>query len=120
MSPAADEIAKIEHELAILRERYAIFQRGANWVRHFLIVAGIVAAGLILWRLILGDFFGAILIAILCGIMLVSSIGYRKWRLIDIVSEMRFPQHGGSEAREIEEMIADREKRLAETKARPI
>ena len=31
MGPAADEIAKIEHELAILRERYAIFQRGANW-----------------------------------------------------------------------------------------
>jgi hypothetical protein len=119
MSPAADEIAKIEHELAILRERYTLYQRGAVWVRRTLIVAGIVVAGLILWRLILGDFFGTALITILCGAMLASSIGYRKWRLIDIVSEIRTMPHGRSEAREIEEMIALREKGLAGLKGRP-
>ena len=48
MGSSADEIAKIEHELAILRERYAIYQRGAEWVRRTLIVAVIVIAGLIL------------------------------------------------------------------------
>jgi hypothetical protein len=119
MASSADEIAKIEHELAILRERYALYQRGAEWVRRTLIAAGIVIAGLILWRIILGDVFGAILIVIICVIMLLGGIRYRRRRLIDIVSEIRVMPHGRSEAREIEEMIAQREKRLAELKARP-
>jgi hypothetical protein len=119
MGSSADEIAKIEHELAILRERYAIYQRGAEWVRRTLIVAAIVIAGLILWRLILGDFFGTVLIVIICAITLLAGIHYRKRRLIDIVSEIRVMPHGRSEAREIEEMITLREKRLAELKGRP-
>jgi hypothetical protein len=37
MSPAAAEIAKIEHELDILRSRYAIFQRWAKIMKWFFI-----------------------------------------------------------------------------------
>jgi hypothetical protein len=87
-------------------------------VRRTLIVAGIVIAALILWRIILGDFFGAILIVIVCVGVLLCSIRYRKQRLIDIVSEIRVSPHGRSEAREIEGMIALREQRLAEIKRR--
>ena len=119
MSNGNGEVAKIEHELAILRDRYALYQRGAEWVRRTLIVASIVIAGLILWRIILGDFFGTILVVIICVSTLLAGIRYRKRRLIDIVSEARFPHRGRSEAREIEEMIALREKRLAEIKNRP-
>ncbi len=54
MNRAADEIAKIEHELAMLRERYAIFQRGAEWVRRTLIAACVVVMGLVVWTLVLG------------------------------------------------------------------
>jgi hypothetical protein len=118
MSDSTAEIAKIEHELAILRERYAIYQRGAEWVRRTLIAAGVVIAGLILWRIILGDFFGVVLIVIVCVIISLGSIRYLRQRLIDIVSETRFPQRGRSEAREIEEMIALREEHLAKIKGR--
>jgi hypothetical protein len=74
MSDGTAEIAQVEHELAMLRERHAIYQRGAEWVRRTLIGAGIVIAGLILWRIILGDFFGAVLIVIICIGALLGSI----------------------------------------------
>jgi hypothetical protein len=119
MSDGSAEIAEIEHQLAILRERYAIYQRGAEWVRRTLIAAGVVIAGLILWRIILDDLFGTVLIVIICVIILLGSIPYRRQRLIDIVSQKRFPQRGPSDAREIEEMIALREKGLAGLKGRP-
>jgi len=117
MNGAADEIAKIEHELTTLRERYTIFQRGAEWVRRTLIAACVVLVGLVIWRLVLGDVFGAVLVVILSGIVLVSSLPYRKRRLIDIVSESGIAFYRGrSGAREVEQMIALREKRLTELK----
>ena len=117
MNGAADEIAKIEHELTMLRERYTIFRRGAEWVRRTLIAACVVLVGLVVWRLVLGDVFGAVLVVVIGGIAMVSSLPYRKRRLIDIVSESGFAFHRGrSGAREVEEMITLREKRLTEIK----
>jgi hypothetical protein len=124
MSGSADEIARIENELDILRNRYALFRRGAEWVRWTLIAAGAVLAGLVLWRLILGDIFGAILVITFGVMFALSGWHYRRRRLIDLVSQswIWIPTgggtlplaRGGSEAREIEAMIAQREKRLAE------
>jgi hypothetical protein len=117
MADNAAEIAKIEHEIDILRARYALFERGAEWLRRTLVAAGIILAGLILWRIILGDFFGAVLVVIICVSTWLGVLRYRKKRLIDLVSATRFPQFfGPSEAREIQTMIAMREKRLAEIK----
>jgi hypothetical protein len=118
MSPAADEIARIEHELEILRSRYAVFGRGAEWVRRTLIVAGFIVACLILWRVLHGDFFGTAMIVVVCATGLLIVVSSRKDRLIDIVSPIRVRPSSLSEAQEIEEMIALREKRLAELKER--
>jgi hypothetical protein len=121
MSDRTAEIAKIEHELAILRERYALYQRGVQWVRYALIGAATVLAGLIIWRLVLGDFFGAILVGVFCIIFALVLHDYRRRRLIDIISEAYVytlpSRRSSSEAREIEEMVAKCERRLAELKA---
>jgi hypothetical protein len=109
MTGGADEIARIEHELARLRERHALFLRGAAWVRRTFFGACAVLAGLVVWRLILGDFFGAVLAAIMGLIFLLWCLPYRrKRRLTDLLG-----------AREVEEMIFLREKRLAELRRRP-
>ena len=113
MAGHTGEIATIEHELAMLRERYAIYQRGAVWARRTLVAAGLVIAGLILWRLVLGDVFGAALVVILCVIVAVGALPYRKRRLIDLVSITSSPMRSGSDAHQVERMIAQREKRLA-------
>ena len=82
-----------------------------------MIAACVVLVGLVIWRLVLGDVFGAVLVVILSGIVLVSSLPYRKRRLIDIVSESGIAFYRGrSGAREVEQMIALREKRLTELK----
>jgi hypothetical protein len=119
MSPAPDEIARIEHELDILRSRYAIFQRGAEWARRTLIVAALIVACLILWRVLHNDLLGTAMIVVICTAGLLIIIRSRKDRLIDIVSPIRVRPSSLSEAQEIEEMIALREKRLAELKASP-
>jgi hypothetical protein len=119
MSPAADEIARIEHELDILRSRYAIFQRGAEWVRRTLIVAGLIVACLILWRLLHNDLLGTAMIVVICTAGLLIIVSSWKDRLIDVVSPIRVRPSDLSEAQEIEEMIALREKRLAELRHHP-
>jgi hypothetical protein len=120
MSDGAAEIAQIEHEFAILRDRYALYHRGAAWVRRTLIGACAIVAGLIAWRLVLGDFFGVVLTIIFSAIFGLWCLPYRKRRLIDIVSEARIPIYSGRRgAREVEDMIALREKRLAELKGLP-
>ena len=106
MASSADEVARIEHELAMLRERLTIFQRGAEWVRRAFFGTCVVMAGLIVWRLALGDFFGAVLVAIMGLIFALWCLPYRhNRRLTDLLG-----------ARETEEMIVLREKRLAKLK----
>ena len=96
MAPSADEIAKIEYELAMLRERHALILRGAEWVRWAFFGACMVLAGLIVWRVVLGDFFGAVLIAIMCLIFGLWCLPYRRRRrLTDLLG-----------AREVEEMMS--------------
>ena len=80
-----------------------------KWVRRTFFGACAVLAGLIVWRLILGDFFGAVLVAVMSLIFVLWCLPYRrKRRLTDLLG-----------AREVEEMIVLREKRLAEIKRRP-
>ena len=112
MTGSADEIDKIERELDHLRERYATFQWVAVWTPRILIVACVVCAGATVGEIILGDILGAVWFMILLVFFAVFGLQYRKQRPIDVISMPGF----GTNAREVEEMIAQRERRLAELK----
>ena len=111
----------------MLRERYAIFQRGAEWLRRTLIAACMVVTGLLVWTLALGNLLAADAIVIVC-LVFISSLFYSDFRLVDLVSGKRILVAGGahanpfdrrsSGAREIEEMIMLRERRLADLRGR--
>jgi hypothetical protein len=130
MNRAADETAKIEHELDILRSRYAIFVRWARITKWYAMAAAVFATCLALTYAPLHDplavfVVAAMVIVFVAGLYLVRD---RNWRWIDAVSPAPgwphapgfWPRRGvESEAIAIEAMIAEREKRLAEIKARP-
>ena len=114
MTSRADEIAKLQHELELLRERRAIYQRGALWVRRTFIAAGIVLAGLVIWKLVLADIFGAVVIVLISASLVLGSLRYRR-RGPDLLSQLTISWYGTrGDHREVEEMISVREKRLAE------
>ena len=121
MSPAADEIAKIEHELDILRSRYAIFQRWARIMKWFFISLAVAVTAAIVSYGIVRDPLVAIVMTVVAVVIAGGAYvtrGDRNRRWIDVASPG--PDYGRqSEATAIETMIADREKRLAEIKARP-
>ena len=123
MGPAADEIAKIEHELDILRSRYVIFQRWARIMKWFSITLAVVVTAAIVSYGIVRDPLVAVVMTVVVvviagGAYLMPGSAYR-W--IDLASPSPGWRCGGpkSEAVAVEAMIADREKRLAELKARP-
>ena len=128
MTTNAAEIAKIEHELDILRSRYAIFAYWATVVKWVFMAAAVIVVALIL---ILGVFrdpllagFMAFVIAAIVGTIYLGMRGKLRW--IDVVSPAPWPRGFGwggasifergprSEAVVVEDMIADREARLAE------
>jgi hypothetical protein len=134
MSPAPDEVARIEHELDILRSRYAIFQRWARITKWYCIGIAVTVPAALIWYamryVVAFDPFiaGFMIIATLlvcAGLYLARD---RNWRWIDAVSPPpgwpRAPGFGPwkgpqSEAIAIEAMIAEREARLAALKRRP-
>jgi hypothetical protein len=143
MTGAETEIQRIEHELQILRARYALFAKCARVMKVFCAVV-IPLTGVLLVVLILRAFpedvtaalffigmyiVVAAIITWLCLSMSPPGGGPRHWldasRMIDIVSPQ--PPVVGyrrtwpfSEAQAIERMITGREQRLAEIReARP-
>jgi hypothetical protein len=122
MSPAPDEIARIEHELDILRSRYAIFQRWAKIAKWFFIGLAMTLLLALVGYGTVYDPLAAVIVSMIFlmiggGLYLTGNVtGRDRW--IDIAAPG--PAYGRqSEATAIETMIADREKRLAEIKARP-
>jgi hypothetical protein len=126
MTDNAAEIAKIEHELEILRTRYATFERWAKVVKSFVIgIAAIVSVTTIGYGVIYDPLVAALVIlvvAVIAGAFYLTG-DYRAIRWIDVVSPPPgwpreigwFPHRGpASEAIAIESMIAIREARLAE------
>ena len=141
MAGGEAEIERIEHELEILRARYALFEKWGRITKVFL--ATVIPASLILIvvlsvRAIPNDlFFGLFIGGMICVAVGLLWFGVRlgplcpnsraqNWRAIDMVSPQPYPSDffpwnrffSGplSEAQEIEDMIAVREKRLAELK----
>jgi hypothetical protein len=131
MSPAADEIARIEHELDILRSRYAIFERWAKIMKWFSIsLAVVVTAAIVGYGIVRDPLVAAVmaLVVVVIGgaIYLIRDSSAYRWiyltrassadRWIDSVSPSPGWRCGGpkSEAAAIETMIAEREARLAD------
>jgi hypothetical protein len=109
------ELARIDHELSILRERYANFERNARWVDRFVSGGSIAVAG-----------FGGIVLAagrswglpfLLVGLLIWAGGYYvgKDGRTMDVVSHT-FRGSLRSEAEAVVQMIAEREQRLAELK----
>jgi len=149
MTGTGTEIQRIEHELRILRARYALFAKCARIMKVFCAVV-IPLTGVLLVVLILRAFpedvtaalffigiytSTAAIIAWLCLSRSPPEGGPRHWldawRMIDHISPQPYPSGGFfpfyrrntgpfSEAQEIERMITVREQRLAEIReARP-
>jgi hypothetical protein len=114
MTGGAEEIAKIERELDHLRERYAIFQRYGVWALWVWMALVLAFAGFTLESLIRGNLVGAIVPFIGLVIAAVAAFRHRGQRLIDVLSMPGF----GTNAREVERIIAERETRVAELKGR--
>ncbi|HXW27175.1 MAG TPA: hypothetical protein VEK73_20690 [Xanthobacteraceae bacterium] len=123
----ADEIAQIEHELSILRERYGHFQRGARRVHRFMLGTSLVLAGVGGALLIAGRSIG--LPALLLGLLMSVWLYHVKTDdMMDAVSDVG-PTGGWevmafspvrSEAKAVARMIAEREQRLTLLKRRAL
>jgi hypothetical protein len=118
MTPASDEIAKIEHELEILRSRYSIFERWAKITRWYVIGAAVIASSALVGYAFFHDplvgAFAAVIVMIIGGLLCLARDNDIRW--IDVVSWWpwgRIYNIGPkSEAVAIETMIAEREARL--------
>ena len=144
MTGAETEIQRIEHELQILRARYALFEKCARIMKAFCAVV-IPLSAVLLVVLILRAFPEDVTIALFFIGMLTSGCCHHyywirlswpppeggprhwldAWRMIDYISPQPYPsgyffpwyrRNTGpfSEAQEIERMITVREQRLAE------
>jgi hypothetical protein len=130
MSPAPDEVARIEHELDILRSRYAIFQRWARVTKWFFIVVAAIVPPIIAIFVSDGVVRDPLAAAVVAAIVLVIGGGLyltrnRNYRWIDVVSippgwpwGRVFNIGPKSEAAAIETMIAEREARLVDVRKR--
>jgi hypothetical protein len=123
MNRAADETAKIEHELEILRSRYAIFRRWARITKWYVIVVAVIVT---CFAVAYAPFHDPLAVVVVAAMVILYVGGLylarnRDYRWIDAVSPPPGWPHGNmfgigpkSEAAAIETMIADREARLAD------
>lgn len=128
-----EEVARIEHELGILRERHARFVYWSGVVRVwviffgiFLAVVGLASSAYVCMQAFTYDFTIGVFAAGMSAVVL--ALAWLSWRAIkvsptgwiDLVSQQRGPSWGGglsggryvSEAEAIEDMITNREARL--------
>jgi hypothetical protein len=129
------EISQLEHELEILRSRYALMERGRRALKIFFVVMlpplAIVIAGVAVYALVTDIVVGLYIVGITVAAAVLVWIGRdtkepsaavkRPLRWIDKVSLPGFSDgfhfhQQLSDAQVIEEMIALREKRLGELK----
>jgi uncharacterized membrane protein len=115
MDRAADETAKIEHELEILRSRYGIMVRWARIMKWYVIGLAVVLTSVGVGY---GLVYDPLVAAIIAVVVTVLGVAFyltrdRNWRWIDCASP-RAEYAKISEAAAIETMIAEREARLAD------
>jgi hypothetical protein len=126
MTDNAAEIAKIEHELEILRSRYAIFAYWARVVKWFCIAAAVIIPALLALAATPHPVMALFMTFFIVFVVLVfwlASPGTGRFRWIDLVSPGPRVAWGGfakmpaSEAMAIESMITQREARLADLRS---
>jgi hypothetical protein len=128
------EIDQIQRELAILRDRYALYGRCARMLRGFFIyLMPVVALACALGAFQFDSAYGLFLLAVVLVVAAIAalSMGAYGIRWIDVASQYGFPGRDlgifnpyffypdagpapRSDAEFLERQIADREKRLSE------
>ena len=89
MADNAAEIAKIEHELEILRSRYAIFERWAKVAKWFVIGVAVIVSATIIGYGLIHDLLVAMLMTLVVVVIAAAFYltgDYRALRWIDVVS----------------------------------
>jgi hypothetical protein len=131
----ADEIRQIEHDLQNLERRYGALQDAVSWLKVGFGANVAALIGFAAWGVIIGN-AGLVVIALVllmvCGLgVLVGPVSLgaglawsgRRARWIDVVGwnppGALGVSVGCSEAMAVEDMIADRRRRLAQLRARP-
>jgi hypothetical protein len=130
------EIAQIIHELGVLRNRYALYERGARMLRTTFLVWVPLVVVLILGAIfkvivadtLMGAFFLGIVVVPSALMWFLVGLDRRRTRWIDIASMQTSPfgmyammlpghAHRSSDASLIEDQIAQREHRLAQLRS---
>jgi hypothetical protein len=116
-----DEAARLQHELAMLRERYAIIERNGRRIKVFCLLTPIPlisVAVYALWKdFVAAAFFLAFIAIIAILLRLLRTEKAEPFRWIDFGTpspSMSEFAPGPSEARKVEAVIAEREARLRE------
>jgi hypothetical protein len=136
------EIQRLRHELEVLRNRYAIYQRGGRrlriyfmiWFPLFALLIAALLVKVVLFDPYMGGFLIALTVIVLLTMWLVSdrkatNAGGGRSRWVDLASTPlspfsltpgipAFSVRRRSDAEIVEEQIAARERRLAELEMR--
>jgi hypothetical protein len=117
---AIQERARIEHELDILRLRYSMMQRTGKLATSAAVASCGAATAAVIYFLILQNLTGIITFSVIALCLALSAVLVSRKLWIDYIT----PQIWGpiwmgvkSERTAIEEMIAERERRLSDLKA---
>jgi hypothetical protein len=111
----SEEIARLEQELAELRQHYAQLERNGWMTKRgsmFMLAALAVFIGYLLWADFVMGAFAVVVSAAIAALVWFLPAGNRRW--IDAGTPMGELESGPSQARKVEQWIADREARLAE------
>ncbi|CAN7733304.1 hypothetical protein LJR220_001899 [Bradyrhizobium sp. LjRoot220] len=114
MAPA-EEIARLEHELAELRSHYAHLERNGRVMKRgsvIMLAAFAAFIGYLLWTDFVMGALAVVVSATIAALVWFMPASGRRW--IDAGTPMGEFEIGPSRARKVEQWIADREARLAE------
>jgi hypothetical protein len=120
MSDVNDEVAQIEHELGVLRSRYALMERSARITKVAFIVFLVIMAALAIFAIAEWNVPAIFMSLIILVAAALQVLLFPNTRWIDIVTPEPFAARTfarrTSEAEIVESQIAKRELRLADIK----
>jgi glutathione S-transferase len=114
----AEEIARLERELAALRSQYVNLARNGRVAKRsvvFLLAALAVLLGYLLWKDFVMGAFALIMAAAFAALVWLTRP--RTFRWIDVGTPTGEFHVGPSQAQKVEQWIADRESRLSELRS---
>ena len=111
----AEEIARLERELAELRSQYANLERNVHVMKRgsmFMLAALVVFILFLLWRAFVVGAIAVVASATVAAVVWFFPASDRRW--IDAGTPTTEFGFGPSQAQKVEQWIADREARLSE------